>query len=1372
MRLFVLGFWVLLTAGYSEIFGQAEYYRSTIFHSITVNDGLAHRTAHDLVQDEDGYIWIATNNGLNRYDGRNMQTFRWDIRDTYSLPDNRINQLLLGNDRRLWIISGVGKLSWYDALGDRFINLNLKSPLGEGNLRTYLIAKDTAGQVYAMANDQHLYRLVPRPDRPHEPQLIPISFPETGTPSVNRLRVDQRNRFWVQTNSGEVYCYELREEQLELRKKFSRPTSLNLLNIDGDQIWMRENNSIFRLDLDEPALSLQPFCNLDDLVSGLNSAAQEIRQDKQGRFWIATARDGLIQIEPQGDTLKYRHFPGTSKSEEDLSNNQISNLLIDKYNVLWIGTQVGVFWTPLDQKPFYQISRSNTDERAIIDNIILSVYRDKFLWIGTRNGLSVIDTFSNAVYNYPTLPGYPDGTDYGGITCLYKDRNGSMWMGTGLGPLYEVKNIRQPDKLMFIPINRSNSNFSYQNINNILEDDFGRLWIGTTYSGLSILKNGGNSGRYEFDHLSTIPRLVISNMYKDPYENTIWVGTTTHGLLQIRLDQQRNYRTTFFQSKPGDPNSLSLNHTNPMVKTDPQTLWVGTIGGGLNKMTFLPNDSIHYQLYTTQEGLVDNTIHTLQKDSAGHLWLGGTGLSRFDPKTGTFIHYDKQDGLQSNLFIVNSTFKDRYGRLYFGGPYGLNFFSPEAVQAEKNYPDIVISRLKILNDYITVGEAINGRVLLPNALNQMHHLTIKEKENDLTLDLLAMHHAAPAKNRLRYRLQGHLNEWIDVPSMQATINYSNLQRGDYTLQIMASNGDGIWAPNVKELKITVLPYWYKTVWAYLAYGLVFILLMVLFRRNVIVQSNLRNNLKIAEVKLEKDQEVAEMKTRFFNNITHELRTPLTLIKGPVEELLTNEDIPEADQKNYHHIIHHNAGRLFNLVNRLLDFRKAETGHFKLEATEEDLIPFVRELFLSFQELARKKQITYEWAGPPTLPLYFDREKMEIVLGNLLSNAFKYSQAGDRIRITVKEKEQSCRIEVSDTGQGISAEELDNIFNRFYQIARTESSQIIGTGIGLSMVKNIVELHRGKIEVDSQPGAGSTFSICLPLGRSHLRADQVIENKPHIEGITEYQSPATPAVLSNGNADTSTRQKLLIVEDNPEIRRFIHTIFRKDFQIEEADNGESGLEILKNYQPDLIVSDIMMDRMDGITFCGKVKEDPDLFHIPLILLTARTSNVYQVDGLSSGADAYITKPFNAQVLRAQAQSLLRSRTALREYYADRITLGPKKIDIPSEELIFLEELIAIIEEKTEADDLTAENLAGAMAMSHSTLYRKVKSYTGESINSFIRSIRLKQAAQLLTDSELNVTQVAFKVGFSDVNYFGKCFKQQFKVSPSTYVKKNS
>lgn len=1356
----------------SWLTAQDSYYRSTLFHHITVNDGLAHRTAHDVAQDKNGYIWIATNNGLNRYDGRSMRTYRWDLQDEYSIADNRVSLIHTAQSGRIWIISGQGKLSWFEGTGEIFYNLRLKYPNENQELSTYVLAEDKQGKIYILANDQKIYRLDLQEDAPRDPKLVEIPMSGSGSHSTASFLIDPMNRFWIQTNSGEIYCYDLQGAGLNLRKKFTESGYLDLLNLDQDQLWIARGHQLYRIDCRDESLTFETAFNLTDLIPGLNSPVRQVLTDYLGRIWIGISRNGLIQLEKQGDSYTYRHFTGTTKKDGDISNNQISQMLIDKYNVLWVGSQVGLSWTALSQKPFYQISKHNEDEHSIIDNIIQSIYRDDYLWIGTRNGLSVIDTASNQVYNYDELPRYANGKDHGGIACLFKDSRGSMWLGTGLGYLYEINNPSEPGRLTFTPLDEQHANLAIKNINNILEDELGRIWIGTTYMGIYLLDHKPGKRDYQLTHLAHLPEIMISNMYKDPYENTIWVGTSSHGLLQIKMDGSGQYQSTFFQSRPNDPNSLSLNHTNPIVKTDPQTLWVGTIGGGLNKLSFHGKDSVHYQWYTTHNGLVDNTIHTLLSDEKGRLWLGGTGLSRFDPKTETLTHFGKEDGLQSNLFIVNSIFKDDKGRLYFGGPYGLNFFHPAQIKPAENHPDIVLSGLKVLNESIEVGENMNGRTILTRPLNQLDQLVIKEKENDLTLDLLALHFAAPSKNRLRYRLQGHQDIWIDVPDMHATINYSNLQRGDYTLQVQASNGDGIWAPETKELKITVLPYWYKTVWAYLAYALTFILLLVLFRRNVITQSNLRNNLKIAQVKLEKDQEVAEMKTRFFNNITHELRTPLTLIKGPVEELVSNQQISEGDQKNYFHIIHHNANRLFNLVNRLLDFRKAESGHFKLEAAEGDLIPFSREIFLSFQQLAREKKISYRFEGPDELPLYFDREKMEIVLCNLLSNALKYSDPNDAVTLRIYPEAEQCRIEVSDTGRGIPPEELDNIFNRFYQIARMESSQIIGTGIGLSMVKRIVDLHQGAITVESLPDTGSSFKVSLPLGKAHLTDDQIVEVLDDDELINNYangHSVPIPEKAERSSANSNGQQKLLIVEDNPQIRQFIRTIFQPTFQIEEAADGTAGLNQLRKYKPDLIISDIMMAPMDGITFCARLKEDPDLFHIPLILLTARTSNVYQVDGLSSGADAYITKPFNAEVLRAQAQSLLKSRASLRQYYTDRITLGPKKIDIPSEELLFLEDLISIIEEKIESEDLTAENLATAMAMSHSTLYRKVKSYTGESINSFIRSIRLKQAAQLLVDSNLNITQVAFKVGFSDVNYFGKCFKQQFKESPSVYAK---
>ena len=1359
------------------LFGQSTYFRELIFQSLTVNDGLAHRTVHSITQDQQGFIWIGTNNGLNRYDGDKITTYRWNIDDSTSLPGNIIEKLYPGKNGRLWVITSRGQLSWYNHATDQF-NL-IKTPPGEHFIRD--IAEDKAGNIWVICNENELFKLDLNGNSLGESMYL-LTIPLVKNPRLLQINFDQKNGLWAEINNHGIHLFSISADNIQHIKPLFEPYSnMVLFGQSGNDVqWMADGTRIFKTGIKKGQIYFQEVFDIQDSFPKIRGSISDISEDRKGQIWISVFGAGLIQLRKKNKQLIARHFPGETRKEKGLSNPHIGDLFLDRYNVLWIGTQAGIFRTHVNQKPFNQISKIPGEQESLIHNIVHAIYRDKFLWIGTIKGLTLIDIKSGKFYNYSGLFGSPDNEKSSIISSIFKDSKGTVWVGTDNQGLFKAINPEEPEKLSFERIktaNRTEIELTRTDIRTITEDENGNIWIATGSQGIYILSRAqkGKSNFYQLNPLRSLKAKRMTNLYKDPHENTIWAGSWENGLIKIRIEARGNYELSYFKHESGNANSISVNHVNPIQKTDKHTLWVGTIGGGLNKISFRTDKTPEFQHFGTDEGLPDNTIHSILKDHNGGLWLGGNGLTFFDPESESTTHYDAHDGLQSNLFIVNAAFQDREGLLYFGGPYGLNFFDPALIQKEKSTPDLLFKGLSIMNHQVKVGENIDGRILLPEPLNQLEKLTIQEKENDLTFSFLAMHTASPARNRLRYRLLGYQDVWRNVSETQASVTYSNLKPGNYQFQISGCNGDGVWTPETKQLNITILPYWYKSKPAFLAYAILFIVLLLLFRRAILIQSNLKNNLKIAEIELQKDHEIAEMKTRFFNNITHELRSPLTLIQGPVEELLNRESLPEELRKNYYYLIRQNTQRLLNLVNRLLDFRKAETNHFSLKISSGNFISFAKEIFLSFQFLAYQKDIQYSFqAEAEELSLFFDFEKMEIVLCNLLSNAFKYSKPKDRISLHIRQDRTHCVIRVSDSGEGIPSDEVENIFNRFYQIVRAESSQIMGTGIGLSMVKEIVHLHQGSIQVNTAPSKGSEFIVRLPLGSSHFRDAHIVPSTDMAEHISHYRPGFSPILAANPSVMSGAGRvgKMLIVEDNPEIRAFIRGIFQEEFSIYEADNGASGLQALEKQVPDIIISDIMMDPMDGITFCQKLREHPGYLHIPIILLTARTSQVYKIEGLDSGADAYLTKPFNAKVLQAQVHSLLKSRSALKSYYRNQITLQPQTPIPASKEVVFMEKLIRLIEDRIEKEELTAESLAEAMAMSHSTLYRKIKTCTGESINSLIRSVRLKQAAELLTSSPLNISEVAWKVGFSDVNYFGKCFRKQFQMNPSEYIKSHA
>ncbi len=1369
----IFTFIILSSIPFAPNFSQNNYYQHGYFNNITVNEGLTHRTTNSIIQDSHGDVWFGTNNGLNRYDGHNIRFYQSDINDLFSLPNNRIRKLYLDRNEKLWILCETGELCWYDPDRDHFKRLNTLWNNEGSSLLVRDMAMDSSKLMW-LITDTQLFNFKLDGATTEKISLSQIQHQFLQHMLFEGIEFDSQNNLWLATINDRVQCFSISKNKVKNINHFKGNEQLQMVSVDHlDNLWFYDQAYIYKAQDSKSEPGLKRTFSLNTLGPTFNGSITAIKQTPDKKIWISTLGSGLYQLIPKKNGFDFVHFSGKLGSPSGLYNNHLSDIFIDRFNVLWIASQSGIFWHHLNQKAFFKIQKTANEQNTLIHNIVHTIYRDKFLWIGTRNGLSVIDTQTNHFHNYPFLTKNHNSADEGGVNSIIKDAQGTIWIGTGSAGLFRVLNPHDPSRLTFMSIsNGRHSNFKSKNIVRLAEDDWGRLWVGTLDEGIFFLSDnpGMESSYLEFEHIPGLLPLNITNLYKDPFKNILWFGTWKQGLGRLMLHSRDSVRIDFFIYDQ-HIKSISYNHVTPIAKSDPNTVWVGTIGGGLNKMVFGADNQITYTHYTTSDGLPDNTIHSMQVDNDGNLWLGGTGLSRFDPTKQKVTNYNYLDGLQSDLFIVNASYKDRNGRLYFGGPHGLSFFDPGQIDKEESLPNIQFTGLKIRNKRVTVGEEINGRVLLDKGLFELDNLIIKEKENDLTVEFKSIHTAIPAKNRLKYRLLGYSEDWIIAENSYDAINYSNLRPGTYSLQVLASNGDGVWTQNPTELTITVLPYWFKTNWAFLLYFLFFLLLLLLFRKLVIYQTTLRNNLKIAQIEIEKDHELAKMKNRFFNNITHELRTPLTLIKGPIDELQSNELLSKNLKNNYYQIIQQNTKKLIHLVNSLLDFRKAETGHFKLAAAPGNFVPFAKEIFLSFQHLAHS-DIAYSFeCSKEEIPLYFDRNKMEIVLCNLLSNAFKFMHKKGRITMQIEMLENHCRITIADTGKGIPPDKIDKIFNRFYQISKVETTNIIGTGIGLSMVKSIIDLHHGQVKVTSHEGKGSQFNLFLPLGSDHLTAEEMISDFKSEDHALHYQQTPIPKnkiqVLEN-QLNLSPLLKMLIVEDNADIRSFIKSIFVNQFDILEASNGMDGINILRADIPDIILSDIMMDKMDGITFCNQIKNDKRYCHIPFILLTARSSNVFKVDGLNSGADAYITKPFNPQVLYAQVKSMLRSQAALKSYVTNRITLNKQETEHQTPEVEFIEVLIAVIEQNLD-NDLSAEKLAIELGLSHSTLYRKVKSYTGHSINSFIRSIRLKKAAQILLSDGYTISEVAYQVGFADVNYFGKCFRRQFRMSPTTFIK---
>jgi len=796
-----------------------------------------------------------------------------------------------------------------------------------------------------------------------------------------------------------------------------------------------------------------------------------------------------------------------------------------------------------------------------------------------------------------------------------------------------------------------------------------------------------------------------------------------------------------------------------------------------------------------EDGLPNNVIKGIVEDHSGHLWLTtNKGISRYDIDDQLFWNYDVSDGLQSNEFVRNSIFKSKKGKIFAGGVNGFNVFHPDSLKANLFEPPIVITDFKIFNRPVEIGVEKSP---LKKHISETKQLVLSHHHSVISFEFAALNYISSKKNQYAYLLEGFENDWNFVGT-QRTATYTNLDPGEYIFRVKGSNNDGTWNEQGTSIHIIVEPPFWKTWWAYSAYMLFFIGIVIMIARHFIGRERLKNALKLEHIELEKMYELDHMKSRFFTNVSHEFRTPITLITGPLEPIIANDQLNPKIKKNLQ-LIYRNARRLLRMTNQLMDFHKIEAGELLLELSQGDIIQFVRETALSFKDYAQAHQIDFTIkTNIDNHNAWFDPDKLDKIIYNLLSNAFKFTPDAGNITVStriksslekdrnhstnkINESSEFIEIVVSDNGIGIPENKLKHIFNRFYQFDDQTKYKYQGSGVGLALVSELLNLYHGKIDVKSSEGKGSTFTVQIPLDAHYLENNQLVsefvgKQVDHPDLMDDDTQDLTTSLshrqVGESQQTDETEGKnlpaILVIDDDSDIRIFIRDDFNPDFRLYNAENGLVGYQKAVEVIPDLIICDIMMPVMDGTEVCLKLKSDERTSHIPIILLTARSSDEHRIRGLKIGADAFVTKPFNMGVLRAQVINLLNSRTNLKQKFSTDYLIGQKEITASNIDKQFLNRAVEIVKQRINDPDLNADMLSKRIGMSRMQLYRKFRGLTDQTVHEFIRSIRLKVASQLLLKKRVTVTEVAFEVGFKDLTYFARCFRQQFGVSPSAYM----
>jgi signal transduction histidine kinase/ligand-binding sensor domain-containing protein/DNA-binding response OmpR family regulator len=1347
-----------------SVFAQSEHYN---FSKLDIHKGLSHNQVNAILKDGDGFLWFGTMWGLNRFDGYTFKIFSKKPGDSTSLNDNFVLRLSELPDGKMWVVTR-GNPCIYNSHTEKFESdypgyLNsLGLPAGtvlnivKGNNERYWFLYDTL--------DLYQYSATERKVKPFRP-----GFKFKPAEKITAVQETKDGRLWLVYQNGLLQQYDIASHKVIFSstafQKLITGNNPHNLFVDGDgDIWLWHFNygAVYYNPRDN---TIKQF-NENSLPSKLTSnLVSQIVQDDNGLIWVASDHGGVTLIDKKNN-FSTSYLLNNPKDPNSISQNSINALYKDDNGILWLGTYkqgVNYFNGNIVTFPHYHHQESNTKSLPYDD--VNRFVEDKWgnLWIGTNGGgLIYFDRRNNTFKQYRHDPANKNSLSSNVIVSLCIDHKGILWIGTYFGGLnsYDGKTFRH-----YRHNENDPSSLANDNVWEIYEDRDQQLWIGTLGSGLDKLDRNTN----RFEHFtyqgieqSPVPLNFISALLQDRKGN-LWIGSA-FGIVVL----EKNKTTPVFYYHTNDKTSLSHNNIFSFLEDSKGRIWVATREG----LNLFNEQTKTFQVFTAAAGLPHKMILDILEDDHGTFWLSTpNGLYNAIPQQKgndlffSTIGYDQMNNLQNREFNENAALKTKAGELIFGGPSGFNIIDPDKIQKPVYHPVIVFTGLQILNNNVEPGEMVNGRVLLKQSVTRLKSIDLNYKENVFSIEFASPGIAYGARDKYAYMMEGFNSDWLFTDGDHRRATYTNLDPGHYTFKVKVQNGDGTWSAE-KTLLVNIQPPFWRTPLAYVIYTLVAAVILLFARRIVLERIHMRYEVKQQRREAERAHALEQLKTKFFTNVSHEFRTPLSLIIAPLDRIIKNTT--DDDQKKQLGLVQRNAKRLLNLVNQLLDFRKMEVQEVKLHPAIGDIVRFTEDVSHSFMDIAEKKGIQFSFSSNvSSLEIYFDKDKIEKILFNLLSNAFKYTHDNGQVSIGLvynapanNEGDGTLAIEVKDTGIGIPADKQEKIFERFFQTEVPASMANQGTGIGLAITKEFVKLHNGIITVKSEPEKGTCFTVLLPAKKIYEPAIRVTGTPIPVQDMEE--------IMAEESKKTDKKKTVIIVEDNEDLRFYLKDNLMAQYHVEEATNGKDGWEKIKLLNPDLVVSDIMMPLMDGIELARKIKTETQTAHIPVILLTAMGSEEKQLEGLKVGVNDYITKPFTFEILASRIRNLLAQQKLLQKKFQKQIEVNPAEITVTSVDEKFLKQALEAVEKQIDNPAFSVEDISRDMCMNRVTFYRKILSLTGKTPIEFIRSIRLKRAAQLLEKSGLSVAEIAYEVGFNSPKVFTKFFKEEFKVTPSQYA----
>jgi signal transduction histidine kinase/DNA-binding response OmpR family regulator/ligand-binding sensor domain-containing protein len=1154
--------------------------------------------------------------------------------------------------------------------------------------------------------------------------------------------------------------------------------------LNSRDFWFDSNDvGIYRFDLQTLKLN-QYNVNTDDASTVVFPPRTMVFEDIHGRTWIQPKGGGFSLY--NSATKQLEPFFNSKTSTGWRFSNLLHSAYTDNQGNLWFCTRSHGLEKVVFDKNFFKTTKINNEINSVTANDVRSVFQDdeSNLWVATKDGKLTIYDKNKKFIGRLSQNGkiVKDPFFHAMVYCMMQDKDKNIWLGTKSGGLYKLKrNATGKDFEItnFVKDLTDVYSLSDNNIYSIFQDSKGRMWVGTYGGGLNLVQQLPNGKTIFINHHNNLKNypVDIANRIRFITQNrngNIAIGTTG-GLVMFSPDfsSPENIEFKCFARKPGNTESLTNNDVHGICITQKGEMFLATFGGGLNKVieTDKKGFPTKFKSFNTTDGLPSDVTLAIVEDEFGKLWISSeNNLSKFDPEKEVFETFAEIKRLMStNNFSEASTSKLNSGELVFGCSNGIISFSPRQIINNSYRPNIVFSNLQIFNKNVEIGMENSP---LKSDINSIRKLVLTHKQNFINIEFAALDFVDPENILYAFKLDGFDPDWNYVQK-QRIANYTNLPKGNYVFRVKSTNSEGVWVENERSLAIEVLPSFWETGWAYFLYLLLFAGLIFLIVRILFTFFRLRANVAL-------EKKMSEMKLRFFTDISHEIRTPLTMITAPVDYLLNDRKTPD-DMKKQLKNISQNTNRMLRLVNQILDFRKIQFMHLKVQ--EIEFAHAIEEIFDNFSEIADEQHINFKLINnAENTKVWVDPDCLEKIVVNLLSNAFKFTSPGKAIQVTVSADEKLVSVEVKDEGIGMSKEKQKNLFVRFASFNEDKSKP--STGIGLSMVKDLADKHAAKVSVVSEAGKGSCFTVSFLQGIAHFDKNvEIIAQMPkELQPELQTELTSTPECDKPEAVSATNKQDnkftVLVVEDDDDLRHFIKDIIEAEYFIYEAVDGQDGWEKAQKYSPDFIVSDIMMPRMDGIELLQKLKTNINTSHIPVVLLTAKTTIESKLEGLSFGADDYITKPFSVPYFQARIANLIQQRKLLQELFREGNhrqspqEFNPQPYAITSQDENFMKKVLVMIEENMENSEMTVEELGQNMMMSRSVFFKKIKALTGFAPVEFIRDMKMKRAAQILSSGQYMVKEVSYLIGISDTKYFAKCFKAKYGITPLEYKNKSS